>query len=336
MDARGLGPEPGKIQITIEHMENLMLNRPNLISFNTLLLFGLLLFALPLVACDTFSDSAAAAPRSQIRPTAAAPADVVTNRDSVAIAPAASELGTVAVEPNIDAAAKETYLARAVDLSVDEIADLLFMREEEKLARDVYLTLYDQWQMPVFQNIAGSEQTHMDALLILIDQYGLQDPAAGKDVGVFTDPSLQTLYDQLIAAGSKSLAGALVAGATIEEVDILDLQGSLAKTANADIIPVYQNLLTGSENHLRAFASSLERQTGETYQPQYLSQEAYAAIVSGPAGNGNGNGGQGGSGQGQGGNGGGQGGTGRGGQGRGGNGGQGGNGAGRGKQQSTS
>jgi hypothetical protein len=256
----------------------------------------------------------------------------------MAIAPAGSELEPVVAEESMDEAANETYLAPAGDLSVDEIADLLFMREEEKLARDVYLTLYDQWQMPVFHNIAASEAAHMEALLVLINKYGLVDSAAGKDLGVFTDPSLQTLYDQLIADGSESLSGALLVGATIEEIDIRDLQGSLAQTANADIVPVYQNLLAGSENHLRAFVSSLERQTGEVYQPQYLSQEAYATIAGGSAGNGNGNGGQGGNGgngQGRGGNGGGQGGNGRGGQGRGGNGGQGGNGAGRGQQQST-
>ncbi|UCC53947.1 MAG: DUF2202 domain-containing protein [Anaerolineaceae bacterium] len=316
-----------------------MLNRPKSTTFSKLFLVALLLLAFPLAACDSFSDTATAAPPTLLRSDKAATTDIATKSvDTMAIAPAGSELEPVVAEESMDEAANETYLAPAGDLSVDEIADLLFMREEEKLARDVYLILYDQWQMPVFHNIAASEAAHMEALLVLINQYGLVDPAAGKDLGVFTDPSLQTLYDQLIADGSESLSGALLVGATIEEIDIRDLQGSLAQTANADIVPVYQNLLAGSENHLRAFASSLERQTGEVYQPQYLSQEAYATIAGGSAGNGNGNGGQGGNGgngQGRGGNGGGQGGNGRAGQGRGGNGGQGGNGAGRGQQQST-
>lgn len=316
-----------------------MLNRPKSTTFSKLFLVALLLLAFPLAACDSFSDAAAAAPPTLLRSDKAATAGTATKSvDTMAIAPAGSELEPVVAEESMDEAANETYLAPAGDLSVDEIADLLFMREEEKLARDVYLTLYDQWQMPVFHNIAAIEAAHMEALLVLINKYGLVDSAAGKDLGVFTDPSLQTLYDQLIADGSESLSGALLVGATIEEIDIRDLQGSLAQTANADIVPVYQNLLAGSENHLRAFVSSLERQTGEVYQPQYLSQEAYATIAGGSAGNGNGNGGQGGNGgngQGRGGNGGGQGGNGRGGQGRGGNGGQGGNGAGRGQQQST-
>jgi hypothetical protein len=143
----------------------------------------------------------------------------------------------------------------------------------------------------------------MDAILGLINQYGLEDPAAGSDIGEFTDPTLQVLYDELATTGSQSVVDALYVGATIEEIDILDLQGSLAQTADSDIVPVYQSLLAGSENHLRAFVSSWERQTGETYQPQYVTPDEYAEIMlssqggSGP-GNGQGQGGNGGRGQG--------------------------------------
>ena len=63
---------------------------------------------------------------------------------------------------------------------------------------------------------------------------------------------------------------------------------------NADILQVFNNLEKGSDNHLRAFVSTLETQTGETYEPQYLSVDEYQAILSGSAGNGNGRGGQGG------------------------------------------
>ena len=85
----------------------------------------------------------------------------------------------------------------------------------------------------------------------------------------------------------------------MEEIDILDLQSRLALTDNADIQQVFNNLLRGSENHLRAFAKALLNQTGETYVPQYLTPEAYAAILAGTAGNyGNGRGGQGGGGRG--------------------------------------
>ena len=160
-----------------------------------------------------------------------------------------------------------------------ETEGILFMREEEKLARDVYLTLYDQWDILIFQNIAGSEQSHMDAVLSLLERYGVEDPAAGKEIGEFTNPDLQALYDQLVAQGEQSLSDALKVGAAIEEIDILDLEEYVAQTDKDDIRIVYDSLAKGSRNHLRAFTKTLLQQTGEVYAPQYLSQDAYDAII---------------------------------------------------------
>ena len=164
-------------------------------------------------------------------------------------------------------------------LSEDEEAGLIYMREEEKLAHDVYVTLYQKWGLPLFSNIANSEATHTSAIKVLLDRYGIADPAVGNGEGEFTDPTLQGLYDQLVAQGSKSLADALKVGAAIEEIDILDLQTRLAQTDNADIQLVYGNLMKGSRNHLRAFTSTLQRQTGETYTAQYLDGTSYNSIA---------------------------------------------------------
>ncbi len=152
-----------------------------------------------------------------------------------------------------------TALAVPGTLSEDEGAALLFMREEEKLAHDVYVTLYDQWGLRVFRNIAASEQKHTDAVAALLDAYGLEDPTVGNAVGEFTNPALQALYDDLVAQGSVSAAEALKVGVTIEELDIADLEQRIAETDNADIQLVYRNLLAGSANHLRAFSSTLRR-----------------------------------------------------------------------------
>jgi hypothetical protein len=137
------------------------------------------------------------------------------------------------------------------DLTAEESAGLLYMREEEKLARDVYNQMYTLWGQQVFQNIASSEQTHMDQVKLLLDRYGLADPAL--EPGKFTDPGLQALYDQLIAQGSVSSAEALKVGVLIEQTDISDLQTRLAQTDNADIQLVYNNLMSASYNHLSAF-----------------------------------------------------------------------------------
>jgi hypothetical protein len=119
----------------------------------------------------------------------------------------------------------------------------------------------------------------MDAILTLLESYGIDDPAAGKAVGEFTNPELQALYDQLVVQAAQSLSAALKVGAAIEEIDILDLEERIAQTENADILAVYQSLLKGSRNHLRSFTRTLAQQTGETYIPQFLSQDAYDLIV---------------------------------------------------------
>lgn len=161
----------------------------------------------------------------------------------------------------------------ASDLNADETAALLYMREEEKLARDVYNALYTTWGQTTFQNIAASEQKHMDEIKLLLDRYNLTDPALAP--GQFTDPNLQALYTQLTAQGSLSLGDALKVGAAIEEIDIRDLQTRIALTDNADLQQVFNNLMSGSYNHLQAFTSVLSRQTGEAYQPQYLTGGQY-------------------------------------------------------------
>lgn len=213
-------------------------------------------------------------------------------------APSGAQLdsGAVAADPSASldssAAAAQPHsgalLPAPSDLSQAEADALLFMREEEKLARDVYAALFQTWGLPVFENIQASEQMHMDSVKTLLDVYGLADPASAQ-AGVFTNPDLQALYDQLVAQGSQSLAEALKVGGAIEEIDILDLQERIAAADNADILQVFNNLLVGSENHLRAFAMNYERQAGEAYQPQYLSWEAYQAIASAANGNGQAN-----------------------------------------------
>ena len=174
-------------------------------------------------------------------------------------------------------------------LSTEDAEEVLWVREEEKLARDVYLTLYEQWGLTTFRNIADSEQKHMDAVNEeLIIPYGLEDPVTTDTMGVFTNPELQAIYNQLIEKGSASIEDAVEIGMMIEDMDIFDLQEAMDKTDNADIIRVFSSLENGSENHMRAFYRQVEKY-GISYSPEYISQEEMNAILSGTNGN-NGNG----------------------------------------------
>lgn len=139
------------------------------------------------------------------------------------------------------------------EISPEEIAGLIHMRLEEKLARDVYTTFGNQYNYKAFLNIKLAEQNHMNAVKRLLDKYSIPDPIVSDEVGVFPDQVFQDLYNQFIAQGNVSLLEALTVGKTIEEIDIADLAEQLLIVDNPDIVRVYTNLKAGSENHLAAF-----------------------------------------------------------------------------------
>ncbi len=143
--------------------------------------------------------------------------------------------------------------AALAPLSAQEADGLLFMAQEEQLARDVYTQMYATWQLPLFQTIAVSEQNHMDRIAGLLTRYGLTAPA--QTPGVFANAELQDLYNQLVAQGSTSIVAAKQVGVAIEQKDIQDLQTRLDETTHRDIQMVYSNLLAGSNNHLWAFST---------------------------------------------------------------------------------
>ena len=158
---------------------------------------------------------------------------------------------------------------------------ILFIREEEKLAYDVYQTLFDRYGVKIFQNIPTSEMSHMEAMLSIIKKYQLIDPMDKNPRGIFTDPALQSLHNALVSQGQVSLLAAYQVGAKIEELDIYDLNKSIAVTNNQDVKLVYDFLNKGSRNHLRSFYKNLSN-AGGTYSPVYISLAEFTAIVTTP------------------------------------------------------
>ena len=158
-------------------------------------------------------------------------------------------------------AGRRGYQDSAQTLTQTEIDTLKYMREEEKVARDLYLS-FDQFYaasgVRVFGNIAKSEQKHMDAVKKLLTTYGIEDPVTDDTVGVFVNEELNTLYQTLLLKGEANLIEAFKVGVLVEETDIVDLAKAIAETDKRNLERVYQNLLKGSENHLRAFNRQLQ------------------------------------------------------------------------------
>ena len=163
------------------------------------------------------------------------------------------------------------------ELSMQEVEDLQFLKEEEKLARDVYLFSYDLYQYNVFNNISKSEQSHMDQVSLILDQYEIQD-LSYDERGKFNNQILQKLYDDLVSQSSISLEEAIRVGATIEDLDINDIDGFIVDTDHDDIAAMYEVLNCGSRNHMRAFSKNLTN-LGKEYEPQFISLEKYILII---------------------------------------------------------
>jgi len=128
--------------------------------------------------------------------------------------------------------------------------------EEEKLAYDVYTVLGDLWGSRTMSNITNSETSHQSQVATLLVSYGIADPRS-SEIGVFTNPDLQALYNTLIAQGSVSEQAATEVGVLIEETDIADLDVMISETTEPDVIAVLESLRAGSVNHLAAFERQL-------------------------------------------------------------------------------
>ncbi len=201
-----------------------------------------------------------------------------------------SDVSTDSMVPVLDVKSEGTSLVLGANLTgvlpasppatTSEADMLTYMKEEEKLAKDVYTTLNAKWNVQVFTNIANAEATHINAVVALMEHLGLSNTSL-LPVGEFQTPEFTNLYNQLVAQGSISLAEAYKVGALIEEKDIFDLNENMSKTSNTNIIMVFENLLRASSNHLRAFNRQLTS-LGITYSPLYLDSTTYNQIATSP------------------------------------------------------
>jgi len=169
-------------------------------------------------------------------------------------------------------------VAQKQTLTSDEKEGVLFMYEEEKMARDVYDSMFVKWELNPFGHIRKSERMHMREMKGLAAAYRLEGMASEEKPGIFINATLQALYNELVTKGSLSATDALKAGALIEEVDIRDLKERKAKAVQKDILEAYDFLIMGSENHLRAFCRNLKG-AGIVYEPAVLTKADFDKII---------------------------------------------------------
>lgn len=164
-------------------------------------------------------------------------------------------------------------------LTQDEIDALIYMREEEKLARDIYTVLGETTPSSVFKNISRSEQTHMDAFDQLLDRYEVPDPVVDESViGTFTDPFFTNLFIELKEKGQQSDKDAFEVGAMVEDLNMANLIKYSEATDKPDLKLAYNALLTQSKNHMSGFVRQLDR-LGYEFEPEYITSEQLSIAV---------------------------------------------------------
>lgn len=178
--------------------------------------------------------------------------------------------------PLVELQAELASFPMAPSLLATEREGLLWMREDERLARDVYVALARRWGTGPFAAMAGAKETHIEAVRLLIDRYGVGDPEPATMAGRYADPAIGLLHQELVTTGSASFVDGLKVGARIEERTIVDL---LARaSAHPDFAMVYAELERASRNHLRALVHQIERD-GAHYAPTRLAQSVYDRII---------------------------------------------------------
>ena len=174
----------------------------------------------------------------------------------VVTTPSVSPSAEALASPEISAQPKVPTVESGLATPDATQEQLVYLIEEEKLAHDVYDAMFALWGARVFGNILQSEATHQSQVLTVMQTRGIADPR-NTISGVFVNQDLQSLYNELVAKGSRSAVDAYEVGVAIEELDIKDLTEMLATATDADVIAMMENLRKGSENHLRAFNNQL-------------------------------------------------------------------------------
>ena len=167
-------------------------------------------------------------------------------------------------------------------LTKQQEADIQYLMEEEKMARDVYRVFAGLYGRPSFMHIKESEQIHLELMQELARESGVPIPSTVEmdEEGLFKERGLRKIYDRSVKDGSRSLEAALRASAGIEETDIRDLRVAYENAGDERARDLYQRLERASYNHLRAFTRNLKA-IGVTYSPVLLGQEDFDNITGG-------------------------------------------------------
>jgi hypothetical protein len=163
-------------------------------------------------------------------------------QNKIAILAVATVMAGMMMVGTVNAADTGSAAARA-DTAPDLEDMLIYAIEDEYGALEHYAAIIDEYgAIRPFTNIMRSEETHIDLLEPLFVSYGFDLP---EDVDHPAAPD--------------SLKASFELGVEAEIANIAMYESFLDKDLPADVREVFERLMRGSENHLRAFETGLAR-----------------------------------------------------------------------------
>jgi hypothetical protein len=151
------------------------------------------------------------------------------------------------------------YPSSSISSSVK--SSLAYMYEEERLAKEVYLAIYQKQPIRQLSKIASNSETrHIEAVKDLAQKYGVKTSL--QQVGRYQNSHIQSLFNQLYHKGIRSKKDALEVGCIVEVTDINDLDRYISQAQRAgadDVLQTYDFLRKGSYNHYWAFDRGLKQ-----------------------------------------------------------------------------
>jgi len=131
------------------------------------------------------------------------------------------------------------------NLSIEEM--LTFALEDEVLAYSTYNEIVEVFDVSKpFTNIMKAELRHQEAIIALMNDYGMDVPEVDASDYITLPISLEESYEAGVQA----------------EIDNIALYNTFLKEdIPEDVKDVFEYLIKGSEKHLSAFEKQLERST---------------------------------------------------------------------------
>ncbi len=174
-------------------------------------------------------------------------------------------LGTIVAALILSGCSKENdldqpnYGSSSENLSGQELEGLTLLVEKHKLHKDVYFTLFEKTNNPLFDNLYHSDAQLFDLLSNKIADYGQINPVGKMGVGEFRSLEIQNLYDEFLKTFETGMIQTLTFAIEMEEGTSEDIQNCLAQIeGNGDIALLYTDLLTESISQLDALVSELK------------------------------------------------------------------------------